>query len=128
MVSVAEGGLFGFGWFCQVTFVTAQSPHLVDGRPNPAAERGRALFYSERVACHRCHPPPLYTDLKMHNVNTRSPNEHNARFDTPTLVEVWHTAPYLHDGRYRTLRDLFAEGRHGLRPGPEPLGCSSSSG
>jgi cytochrome c peroxidase len=95
----------------------APSPHLVDGRLSPAAERGRDLFQSERVGCHRCHPSPRYTDLKAHNVGTRSPNERNKRFDTPTLVEVWRTAPYLHDGRYTTIKELFAEGRHGLRDG-----------
>jgi len=94
------------------------SPHLIDGRLSPAAERGRVLFQSKRVGCHRCHPAPLYTDLKSHDVGTRGPTEHNGRFDTPTLVEVWRTAPYLHDGRYRTLRELFIDGRHGLRPGP----------
>jgi len=93
------------------------SPHLVDGRLSPAAERGRELFQSERVGCRQCHPPPLYTDLKMHNVGTRSPNERNERFDTPTLVEVWRTAPYLHDGRYTTIKELLVEGRHGLRRG-----------
>jgi cytochrome c peroxidase len=45
------------------------------------------------------------------------------RFDTPTLIEVWRTAPYLHDGRYLTIRELLAEGRHGLEGGPlEALG------
>jgi len=95
-----------------------QSPFLLDGRLSPAAERGRELFHNKRVGCHRCHPAPLYTDLKTHDVGTRGPSERNDRFDTPTLVEVWRTAPYLHDGRYRTLRELFVEGRHGLRPGP----------
>ena len=93
------------------------SPHLVDGRLGVAAERGRKLFQSERVACDRCHPPPLYTDLKTHNVGTRSRHERNERFDTPTLVEVWRTAPYLHDGRYVTIKELLVEGRHGLRRG-----------
>ena len=93
------------------------SPHLVDGRLSAAAERGRELFHSERIACHRCHPGPLYTDLKMHNVKTRSPDEYNEVFDTPTLVEAWRTAPYLHDGRYATIRDLMVQGRHGLQPG-----------
>ena len=93
------------------------SPHLVDGRLSAAAERGRELFHSERVSCHRCHSGPLFTDLKMHNVKTRSPDEYNTDFDTPTLVEVWRTAPYLHDGRYATIKDLLVEGRHGLRPG-----------
>lgn len=93
------------------------SPHLVDGRLSPAAERGRELFHDARVACHRCHPAPLYTDLKAYNVGTRSPTGRNERFDTPTLVEVWRTAPYLHDGRYRTIKELLGEGRHGLKPG-----------
>jgi hypothetical protein len=25
---------------------------------------------------------------------------------------VWRTAPYLHDGRYRTVRDVIAVGNH----------------
>ena len=91
------------------------SPHLVDGRLSPSAERGRELFTSKRIDCARCHPSPLYTDLKSHNVGTRRWNERTDRFDTPTLVEVWRTAPYLHDGRYTTIRDLLVEGKHGLR-------------
>jgi len=94
------------------------SPHLVDGRLSPAAERGRELFHSPRVACHRCHPRPLYTDLRSHDVGTRRPYGYNERFDTPTLVEVWRTAPYLHDGRYTTIRELLVEGKHGLRRTP----------
>ncbi len=93
------------------------SPHLVDGRLSPAAERGRALFESERVACRRCHPAPRYTDLKRHDVGTKNSRERTRRFDTPTLVEVWRTPPYLHDGRYLTIRELLVEGKHGLRRG-----------
>jgi YVTN family beta-propeller protein len=92
------------------------SPYLIDGRLSELAERGRELFHSDRMACHRCHPAPLYTDLRAHNVGTRTPNDRIDRFDTPTLVEVWRTGPYLHDGRYTTIRQLFVEGRHGLRP------------
>jgi len=93
------------------------SPHLADGRLSAAAERGRQLFHSDRIACHKCHPAPLYTDLKAHRVGTRSPYETEDRFDTPTLVEVWRTAPYLHDGRYTTVKELLVEGRHGLQGG-----------
>jgi cytochrome c peroxidase len=93
------------------------SPHLIDNRLSPAAERGRTLFESERVGCSKCHPAPLYTDLRSHNVGSRSPREQTERFDTPTLIEVWRTAPYLHDGRYVTVKDLLIEGRHALRPG-----------
>jgi YVTN family beta-propeller protein len=93
------------------------SPHLIDGRLSPAAERGQVLFGAQGVGCQRCHPPPLYTDLKMHSVGTGSQDDRPERFDTPTLVEVWRTAPYLHDGRYTTIKELLVEGRHGLAHG-----------
>ncbi|HYW81154.1 MAG TPA: hypothetical protein VE890_16345, partial [Thermoguttaceae bacterium] len=92
------------------------SPHLVDGRLSPAAERGKSLFGSERVGCYRCHPSPLYTDLRMHGLTGQRSRVRSVRFDTPTLVEAWRTAPYLHDGRYTTIKELLVEGRHGLRP------------
>ena len=90
------------------------SPHLVQGQLSPSAARGERLFASQRIGCHRCHPAPLYTDRRMHDVGTRSVHEYSDRFDTPTLIEVWRTAPYLHDGRYTTIRQLLVEGRHGL--------------
>jgi cytochrome c peroxidase len=90
------------------------SPHLVEGRLSPLAERGRQLFHSERIACDRCHPAPLYTDRKAYDVGTRTHQDRIRHFDTPTLVEVWRTAPYLHDGRYPTIRELLVEGQHGL--------------
>ena len=90
------------------------SPYLVDGGLSRRAERGAQLFESGEVGCSRCHPAPLYTDRRMHDVGTRTRYEQSDRFDTPTLVEVWRTAPYLHDGRYTTIRDLVVEGRHGL--------------
>jgi YVTN family beta-propeller protein len=93
----------------------APSPRLIDGRLSPSAQRGQALFESPRIDCANCHPAPLYTDLLPHNVGSRSPIERTDRFDTPTLVEVWRTAPYLHDGRYTTVKELLLEGRHGLR-------------
>ena len=32
--------------------------------------------------------------------------------DTPTLVEIWRTAPYLHDGRAATMRDVLLKDDH----------------
>ncbi|MCU0961469.1 MAG: hypothetical protein MUF48_15340 [Pirellulaceae bacterium] len=90
------------------------SPHLRDGQLSDAAQRGRRLFESEAVGCHRCHPAPLYTDCRTHSIGTAQSPRFNNRYDTPTLVEVWRTAPYLHDGRYRTVYELLHEGRHGL--------------
>jgi mono/diheme cytochrome c family protein len=93
------------------------SPHLQDGRLSPAAERGKQLFDSNRVGCFKCHPAPLYTDMKSHDVGSRSRYELVDRFDTPTLIEVWRTAPYLHDGRYLTIKELLVEGQHGSQRG-----------
>jgi YVTN family beta-propeller protein len=97
------------------------SPRLVHGRLSPAAERGRQLFGSQRVGCARCHPAPLYTDQKLHDVGSRGEMDDRSAFDTPTLVEAWRTAPYMHDGHYPTVRDLLTTGKHGrartLSPG-----------
>ena len=89
------------------------SPYLVDGKLSEKAERGRLIFEDRRVGCARCHPAPLFTDKRPHNVNSRTYNDRVDSFDTPTLVEVWRNAPYLHDGRYADMRDVFKHNRHG---------------
>ena len=95
------------------------SPRLVDGALSPAAERGKAVF--EMAKCGNCHPAPLFADLKSHRVGTGRGREVETRFDTPTLVEIWRTAPYLHDGRAQTLAEMlttFNEGNlHGETAG-----------
>ena len=39
------------------------------------------------------------------------------RADVPSLVNVWETAPYLHDGRATTLRDVVTRHNRGNRHG-----------
>ncbi len=89
------------------------SPYLVDGQLSAAALRGKAIFFDDEVGCARCHPEPLYTDLQMHNVGSRGKYGSETSFVTPTLIEVWRTAPYMHDGRWVTMKEVFTEGRHG---------------
>jgi YVTN family beta-propeller protein len=80
------------------------SPYLVHGKLSKAAERGRKIF--SRAGCAMCHPSPLYTDLHRYDVGTRGQFDSlTDKFYTPTLVEVWRTAPYLHDGSAATIRD-----------------------
>jgi len=81
------------------------SPFLVNGRLGTAALRGREVF--ERTGCGGCHGGPLLTDMQRHVVGTGRGAEKETPYDTPTLVEIWRTAPYLHDGRARTLKDIF---------------------
>lgn len=84
------------------------SPLLVSGKLSPAAERGKALFASDEVGCAPCHRGEIYTDLKFHDVGTVGKYDQSTnRFDTPTLIEVWRTAPYLHDGRAASMRDVL---------------------
>ena len=94
-----------------------RSPRLDDRRLSKAVRRGKAIFESPRVGCSRCHPAPLYTDLRMHDVGTQTRPEEPGKLDTPTLSELWRTAPYLHDGRAATLRQVLTTmnlgGKHG---------------
>ncbi len=90
----------------------------IDGTLTPAAKRGRKLFLAEESRCAQCHPSPLWTDLQMHDVGTGGPLDHDVRFDTPGLTELYRTAPYLHDGRSAALRDVLTvdndSDRHGV--------------
>jgi len=86
------------------------SPALVDGQLSESALRGQALF--EQIGCASCHPAPLYTDLEMYDVGTPKGQDAGKPVDTPPLIEIWRTAPYLHDGRAATLRELFTKYDH----------------
>lgn len=79
------------------------SPHLVRGQLSAAAQRGRKLFTDSKVGCATCHRPPFYTDLKPHDIGTGKFDRPNDQFYTPSLVELWRTAPYLHDGSAATV-------------------------
>ncbi len=92
------------------------SPRLVDGRLSAAAERGKIVFFDPKIGCARCHPEPNYSDKLLHDVGSAGPTDRPTdKFLTPVLVEVWRTAPYLHDGRYPTVKELIVRGRHGLK-------------
>ncbi len=99
------------------------SPHLEAGRLGAAALRGKRVF--ERTGCAACHTGPHFTDRKQHQLGTGTGREQDTAFDTPALIEVWRTAPYLHDGRAATLKDLFAA--PGL-PAPHGLAATLTAG
>lgn len=86
------------------------SPYLVDGKLSAKAEDGKKLY--EKFGCANCHSGPYYTDMKMHRIGEDI--EFEQGWDTPTLVEVWRTAPYLFDGRAATMVDVFYEHKHGI--------------
>jgi YVTN family beta-propeller protein len=105
---------------------TYLSPHAVGlGKLSESAQRGKELFFSKEVGCSTCHSGPYYTDsslqkpFKLHDVGTGDdPREKiGPRYDTPTLLGAYRTAPYLHDGRAKTLHDVLTtankQDRHG---------------
>lgn len=84
---------------------------------SPAQRRGKAMF--ERTMdnggstipvgqrCTNCHPPPLFTDGRRHEVGTQGPLDREGRFDAPHLNNIYDSAPYLHDGRAHSLEEIW---------------------
>jgi mono/diheme cytochrome c family protein len=69
---------------------------------------GEALYQS--LNCQECHPPPLYTNLGSYSLG----GDKELHWDTPTLIELWRTGPYWHDGRFATLKEVLETEQHGL--------------
>lgn len=83
------------------------------------AIKGQAIF-AGKAKCVVCHAPPLYTDMKYHNIGvgykdvetpdvgrfkvSQNPAETGA-FKTPGLRNVTRTAPFFHDGSASTLEE-----------------------
>jgi cytochrome c peroxidase len=86
------------------------SPYLVDGALSNSARRGEKMF--EQAGCIRCHPAPLYTDLKRYELGTTRGRDEGLPVDVPSLIEVWRTAPYMHDGRAATMHDVLKSVGH----------------
>ena len=82
------------------------SPFLVNGELSESAKRGKVLF-EKKAGCAMCHSGKYFTDLEKYDVGTGKDSEAKKEFDTPTLIEVWRTAPYLYDGRAVTIVELL---------------------
>lgn len=93
-----------------------QSPYLNrDGTLTESAQRGKELFESQ--GCVKCHPAPLYVDFKLHPTKATEDTVswENRNMDTPTLVEVWRTGPWVFDGRFNSMEDTvryYTEGKN----------------
>ena len=85
-----------------------------------AAVRGMALFKG-KARCILCHNGSNFTDNQFHNLGvpqvgpltedlgryavTRAEKDKGA-FKTPTLRSISETAPYMHDGAFKTLEEV----------------------
>lgn len=72
----------------------------------------------QRAGCPACHPPPAFTDLAQIPAQVLFPEQPpGVLLDTPSLLSVSVTAPYLFDGRAPTLASVFEAHDPGERHG-----------
>jgi cytochrome c peroxidase len=104
----------------------------------PEEQRGFELFMTEfeprmgqrGADCFHCHGGALFTDSQFHNngldVSSTDPgrakitgrDSDQGKFSTPTLRNVALTAPYMHDGRFKTLEEVIDHYSSGVQRSP----------
>jgi cytochrome c peroxidase len=100
-------------------------------------QRGFELFHTEHdprrgqfgADCFHCHGGALFSDQAYHNNGLDLPSttldagrsavtgkgSDFGKFKTPSLRNVARTAPYMHDGRFRTLEQVVAHYCSGVK-------------
>ena len=90
---------------------------LPNGELTPAQERGKAIF--ERThskngepipvenQCGFCHSGPKFTNRQQLDVGTGKSTDRSPLIDVPHLLNVAHSAPYLHDGSAQSLEEIW---------------------
>lgn len=86
------------------------------GELTPAAQRGESVF--QQKGCQSCHSGAAFRDGLSHDVGTIKASSGNrlgiegglVEIRTPSLIELWQTAPFYHDGSAATLADVFDQG------------------
>jgi len=80
---------------------------------------GFDIYATERGDCFHCHPIGLFTDNLFHNNGLDSDFQDLGRYDitgnpldqglfkSPTLRNIEFSAPYMHDGRFKTLEEVI---------------------
>ncbi|MBC7995738.1 MAG: DUF1929 domain-containing protein [Rhizobacter sp.] len=82
-----------------------------DGSNTAAANAGRTVFVAQCVSCHSGTAFTESGNATLRNIGTLKASSGQrlgsplTGIDTPTLRDVWATAPYLHDGSAATLGD-----------------------
>jgi YVTN family beta-propeller protein len=87
-------------------------PSKFDARSNPSTVQAGARLFA-RFNCRRCHTPPTYTSKATYDVGLKDAVG-NSRFNPPSLRGVGWRRSLFHDGRARSLKDVFARHRHQL--------------
>ncbi len=83
-----------------------------DGSLTSAGQAGAEVFRLQ--GCARCHADKAFTDGIAHDVGTlreysgQRLNGTLSEIRTPSLLAVFDSAPYLHDGSAATIEDIFS--------------------
>lgn len=100
----------------------ADNPHKLAER-TPAQLRGAQVF--SKAACNTCHSGEALTDNKFFDVGTYvltgdvrdAPSLTKKGVNTPSLLGLSRSAPYLHDGSALTLKARILQGKDGNQHG-----------
>ncbi len=99
-----------------------------NGMPNfpatfTAEELAGQMLFNGRAGCARCHGTNAHISDDIHNTGLDATETDagagRGRFKAPSLRNVAVRAPYMHDGRFRTLNDVIAFYDAGVRANPD---------
>jgi cytochrome c peroxidase len=102
------------------SLIANQTPHDLQAGGTPSLTQAELIGLQtfQQAGCARCHGGPLLSDNQFHYIGVRPQNADAGRFGvtgnnadrgrmrTPPLRNVELTAPYMADGRLRTLEDV----------------------
>jgi YVTN family beta-propeller protein len=87
------------------------------GELTASQRRGKEIFersvdnnekeIPENGRCVTCHPAPYYSNFQLSDVGTLAASDDSILFDTPHLNNIFASPPYLHDGRAKTLEEIW---------------------
>jgi len=105
---LSAGDTAALAAFLESAEVEASPNRELDGSLSREAARGEELFFAQ--GCGTCHAGAAFSDRLLHDVGTalRPEEQRGGRFDTPSLLGLFDSAPYLHDGSAASLAELLS--------------------
>ena len=101
-------------------------PRDCDAGLDAQEARGRFIFENGgdgQVACVQCHALPAGANIWLANngldAAVTDAGVGNGRFRPASLYNIARTAPYMHDGRFATLREVIEHYDHGIQDNPD---------
>jgi len=95
---------------------TIKFPRIIGDKSEEIYAAGKDIFFRDDTGCAECHTPPIYMDGLEHAVANNA-----TAINTPSLLDLGRSSPYLHDGRAKDLNSVLDEiadiGNHGSLSG-----------